>query len=284
LLTVAARTYPPYGDSPTATYLMFAALQNLLDQVNIMTYDLSGPYPGWVTWFNSPIYDGGYRFPSSGGLVPSVDGSVGNFIANGMSPAKLGIGIAFYGYVWTGASGTPTGGVTQPRQSWVVAPTATAFAYDDLMADYYQTNLYHWDLSAQAAWLSITNANPTNDAFIKAYKEYAKRKGLANASTVVTNDPMEATYVGIHMWKQAVEKGKSTDTDKVITAMSGQTFKAPSGFELMMDPTNHHLHKPVFIGEIRPDGQFNVVWKTKEPIRAQPWSPFVPGNESKQNM
>jgi urea transport system substrate-binding protein len=46
---------------------------------------------------------------------------------------------------------------------------------------------------------------------------------------------------------------------------------------------NHHLHKPVMIGEVRPDGQFGVVWKTKEPIRAQPWSPFIPGNESKPN-
>src|SRR5271157_4340222 len=57
-----------------------------------------------------------------------------------------------------------------------------------------------------AAWNYFESLkNPTNDAFIKAYKEYAKKKGLANASTVVTNDPMEATYVGIHMWKQAVE-------------------------------------------------------------------------------
>src|SRR5208282_5212354 len=81
LLTVAAGAYPPYGDPPTAEYTMFASLQNQFDQINIMTYDLSGPYSGWVTWFNSPIYDGGYRFPSSGGLVPSVDGAVGNFIA-----------------------------------------------------------------------------------------------------------------------------------------------------------------------------------------------------------
>ncbi len=126
--------------------------------------------------------------------------------------------------------------------------------------------------------------NPANAAFIKAYREYAKKKGLPGADKVVTNDPMEATYVGIHMWKQAVEKAKTTDVDKVIAAVSGQTFKAPSGFTLKMDETNHHLHKPVFIGEIRPDGQFNVVWKTKAPIRAQPWSPFIPGNEGKQNM
>ena len=95
---------------------------------------------------------------------------------------------------------------------------------------------------------------------------------------------MEATYVGMHMWKQAVEKAKTTDVDKVIEAMGGQKFKAPCGFELTMDKTNHHLHKPVMIGEIRGDGQFNVVYKTKGPIRAQPWSPFIAGNESKQKI
>jgi urea transport system substrate-binding protein len=136
-----------------------------------------------------------------------------------------------------------------------------------------------------AAWnYFMSLKNPTNDAFVKKYRAYAKKKGLPNAGKVVTNDPMEATYVGIHMWKQAVEKAKSTDVDKVIAAMGGQTFKAPSGFVLTMDPTNHHLHKPVFIGEIRPDGQFSVVWKTKEPVRAQPWSPFLAGNEGKQSM
>ncbi|MBL8470462.1 MAG: urea ABC transporter substrate-binding protein [Rhodocyclaceae bacterium] len=136
-----------------------------------------------------------------------------------------------------------------------------------------------------AAWnyfMSLKNAE--NDAFVKKYKDWAVKAKLPNADKVVTNDPMEATYVGIHMWKQAVEKAKSTDTDKVIAAMGGQTYKAPSGFTLTMDKTNHHLHKPVYIGEIRADGQFNVVWKTKEPIRAQPWSPFIPGNESKQKL
>ena len=126
--------------------------------------------------------------------------------------------------------------------------------------------------------------NPTNDAFIKMYRDYAKVKKLANADKVVTNDPMEATYIGIHMWKQAVEQIKSTDTDKVIEAMGGQKFMAPCGFEVTMDKTNHHLHKPVFIGEVRADGQFNVVWRTKGPLRAQPWSPFIPGNESKQKI
>ena len=136
-----------------------------------------------------------------------------------------------------------------------------------------------------AAWNYFQSLkNPQNDAFVKKYRAWAKKRKLPNADKVVTNDPMEATYVGIWMWKQAVEKAKTTSTDAVITAMSGQTFKAPSGFTLTMDPTNHHLHKPVYIGEIRPDGQFNVVWKTKAPIRAQPWSPFITGNEAKQTL
>ncbi len=136
-----------------------------------------------------------------------------------------------------------------------------------------------------AAWNYFESVkNPVNAAFIKKWKAYAVAKKLPNANTVVTNDPMEATYVGLYMWKQAVEKAKSTDTDKVIAAMAGQTFKAPSGYTLEMDATNHHLHKPVMIGEIKADGQFNVVNKTKTTIRAQPWSPYIPGNEGKQKM
>ena len=135
-----------------------------------------------------------------------------------------------------------------------------------------------------AAWNYFESIkNPENTAFIKLYKDWAKKKNLPNADTVVTNDPMEATYIGIHMWAQAVEKAKSTDTDKVIAAMAGQKFKAPDGFEIEMDPKNHHLHKPVFIGEVKADGQFNVVWKTKGPIKAQPWSPYIPGNDKKKD-
>ncbi|WP_305073712.1 urea ABC transporter substrate-binding protein [Propionivibrio sp.] len=135
-----------------------------------------------------------------------------------------------------------------------------------------------------AAWNYFQSLkNGENSKFIKMYKDWAVKQKLPNASTVVTNDPMEATYIGIHMWKQAVEKAKSTDVDKVIAAMAGQTFKAPSGFEVKMDEKNHHLHKPVFIGEVKADGQFNVVWKTPGPVKAQPWSPFIAGNDKKKD-
>jgi len=132
-----------------------------------------------------------------------------------------------------------------------------------------------------AAWnYFMSLRNPTNDKFKKQWAAWVKDNNLPGGTKRVTNDPMEATYVGIHMWKQAVEKAKSTDVDKVRVAMIGQKFAAPSGFVLEMDG-NHHLHKPVMIGEVRADGQFNVVWATKTTIRAQPWSPYISGNEGK---
>ncbi|SPE61028.1 Chitinase-like protein (modular protein) [Verrucomicrobia bacterium] len=165
LLTVAAQAYPVYGDPP-AQYTMFAMLQSQLDQINIMTYDLSGAWEGWVTWYNSPIYDGGFEFPNTTELVPSVDGSVANFRTNGVAPGKLGIGLPFYGDVWTHGAGTSTGGTSLPRQSWSNAPTVSAVTYSTIMSSYYQSNLYHWDAVAQAAYLSITNVVPTNDIFL----------------------------------------------------------------------------------------------------------------------
>jgi len=136
-----------------------------------------------------------------------------------------------------------------------------------------------------AAWnYFMSLKNPTNDEFIKKWTAYAKAKNIAgHKDKPLTNDPMEAAYIGMHMWKQAVEKVKTTDVDKVIPAVGGQSFKAPSGFTIKMDEKNHHLHKPVFVGEVKADGQFNVVWKTPGPIKAKPWSPYIPGNDKKKD-
>ena len=135
-----------------------------------------------------------------------------------------------------------------------------------------------------AAWnYFMSLKNPSNDAFKKQWAAYAKAKKLPGADRPLTNDPMEAAYIGIHMWAQAVAKAKTTDVDKVIAAVNGQTFAAPNGFTIKMDEKNHHLWKPVFIGEVQKDGQFNVVWKTKGPIRAQPWSQYIEGNDKKKD-
>ncbi|MES2959891.1 MAG: urea ABC transporter substrate-binding protein [Pseudomonadota bacterium] len=136
-----------------------------------------------------------------------------------------------------------------------------------------------------AAWNYFQSIKaPANTAFIKKWSDYAKAKGIAgHKDKALTNDPMEATYIGFQMWAAAVKKAGSTDTDKVIAAMAGQTFTAPSGITSKMDEKNHHLHKSVFIGEIKADGQFNVVWKTAGPVKAQPWSPFIPENKGKKD-
>ena len=136
-----------------------------------------------------------------------------------------------------------------------------------------------------AAWNYFQSIkSPANTEFIKKWAAYAKAKNIAgHKDKPLTNDPMEATYIGINMWAAAVKKAGSTDTDKVIAAMAGQTFTAPSGITSTMDEKNHHLHKSVFIGEIKADGQFNVVWKTPGPVKAQPWSPFIPENKGKKD-
>ena len=133
-----------------------------------------------------------------------------------------------------------------------------------------------------AAWnyfMSIENSE--NKAFIKKWNSYVKKNKLPGGSKRVTNDPMEATYIGIKMWAQAAEQAGTTNVDAVRQAIGGQTVKSPSGFEITMDAKNHHLHKPVVIGEIQEDGQFEVVWKTEGPIRAEAWSPFIPDSAKK---
>ena len=133
-----------------------------------------------------------------------------------------------------------------------------------------------------AAWNYFMSIDtPENREFVKKWKAYVKKHNLPGGDKRVTNDPMEATYIGIKMWAQAVLQAGTTDVDAVRQAMGYQTFKAPSGYEIRMDPKNHHLHKPVFIGEIREDGQFDIVWQTDGPIRAEPWSPYLPDSAKK---
>ncbi|MDS4059684.1 MAG: urea ABC transporter substrate-binding protein, partial [Candidatus Contendobacter sp.] len=104
-----------------------------------------------------------------------------------------------------------------------------------------------------AAWnYFMSIKNKANDAFIKEWHAFIKNPKR------VTNDPMEAHYIGFNMWVKAVEKAKTTDPDKVIDAMIGIEFPNLTGGVAKMLP-NHHLTKPVFIGEIQADGQFDVV-------------------------
>ena len=121
-----------------------------------------------------------------------------------------------------------------------------------------------------AAWNYFQSVKgKANVSFIKQWHAYTKDP------KAVTNDPMEATYTGFTMWTQAVTKAGTTDVDKVREALYGQTAMAPSGYlETMLK--DHHLSKPVMIGEIKANGQFSIVYKTPKTVDGDPWSPFIP--------
>jgi chitinase len=178
LLTVAV--------PPSAPVSLIASVSAHFDQINLMTYDLSGAYGGWVTWFNSPLYNGSYNFPSTGEPVPSVDEITTDFITGGVPAGKLGIGVAFTGYIWSGGAGTTTGGAALPRQAWTTAPAVSRASYNEIMALGYPAGNFHYDTNAQAAYISVDNGGSSNDRFISYDDErvcqskvsYARNRGL----------------------------------------------------------------------------------------------------------
>jgi urea transport system substrate-binding protein len=124
-----------------------------------------------------------------------------------------------------------------------------------------------------AAWNYFQSIeDPANAEFIARWKEFTKNPKR------VSNDPMEAHVIGFTMWVKAVEKAGTTDPDAVIDALPG--IEAPNltgGISRMLP--NHHITKPVFIGEIRDDGQFDVVWKTDDLVPGDAWSDYLPGSK-----
>ncbi len=120
-----------------------------------------------------------------------------------------------------------------------------------------------------AAWNYFESIDtPENKAFIKAWHDFTKNPKRT------TNDPMEAHYIGFNMWVKAVEKTGDPAPDKVIDALPGiKQANLTGGTSEML--VNHHITKPVFIGEIKDDGMFDVVWKSAGLIPGEPWSKYV---------
>ncbi len=126
-----------------------------------------------------------------------------------------------------------------------------------------------------AAWNYFESVkNPTNTGFIKEWHTFIKNDKRT------TNDPMEATYIGFKMWTQAVLQAGTTNVDAVRQAMYGQKVKNLTGGVAVMN-SNHHLSKPVLIGEIQANGQFDTVWQTKGVIKADAWSPYLAEDKGK---
>jgi urea transport system substrate-binding protein len=119
-----------------------------------------------------------------------------------------------------------------------------------------------------AAWNYFQTVDtPANKKFVDAFKaKYGEDR--------VTNDPMEAAYIMVYLWKQAVEKaGTADDLEKVRAAAVGQEFDAPEG-KVKMN-ANHHISKTVRIGQVRDDGMFDVVWSSKGSVDPVPWNQYV---------
>ncbi|MCU1334586.1 MAG: urtA [Bryobacterales bacterium] len=124
-----------------------------------------------------------------------------------------------------------------------------------------------------AAWNYFESIKtPANTAFINQWHTFIKNPKRT------TNDPMEAHYIGFNLWVKAVEKAKSTDVEKVLAALPGlETPNLTGGIAKVLP--NHHITKPVYIGEVKADGQFNVVWKSAGTVPGDAWSDFLPGSK-----
>ena len=124
-----------------------------------------------------------------------------------------------------------------------------------------------------AAWNYFESINaPSNKAFINQWHTFIKNPKRT------TNDPMEAHYIGFNLWAKAVEKAKTTDVEKVLAALPGlETPNLTGGIAKVLP--NHHITKPVYIGEVKADGQFNVVWKSAGTVPGDAWSDYLPGSK-----
>jgi len=124
-----------------------------------------------------------------------------------------------------------------------------------------------------AAWNYFQSVeSPANAEFIAKWKAF-----VADADRT-TNDPMEAHYVGFNLWAKAVEKAGTTDVDAVLAALPGTTTPNLTGGMAEVLP-NHHITKPVYIGEVQANGQFDVVWQTDDTVPGDAWSDYLPGSE-----
>jgi chitinase len=160
---------------------MFGRIYEMFDQINLMTYELSGPFPGFRSWYNSNLYGDPSSKMEDGSDYPSSDQMIKQFISAGVPASKLAVGIAFGGHIWTGVSG--------PRQSLKGYKFSNYDDGDDyraLMDQYYSPAVYHWDPVAHASYLSIPATAHSLAMFIPYDGDrdavdkvaYAKQKGL----------------------------------------------------------------------------------------------------------
>ncbi len=173
------------------------------DQINMMTYDMSDPHDGDVTWFDSPLCNGGFLFPKYNLPAYCIEMFVDDCLAAGIPAKKLGIGICMDALVWKGGEGVSvTDGVTGPRQTWTTAPShphqgAQRYSYAEMMHKFYRPENYHWDEVAQVPYLSIDLPGAAGDMFISFNDERAVKAKI--------NFMKEKKLGGFIIWELAAD-------------------------------------------------------------------------------
>ncbi len=177
LMTVPVGWVNSNFQKPATADSFFGSIAPLFDRIDIMSYDMEWPADGWKSWFTSPLHG------DSGTTPSSIDSSVDFYLACGVPRSKLGVGIGFYGECWKN--------VTEPRQT--IGPTASrnnddnTFTYHNIITKYYSAANYHYDATAESAYLGSSSAfGPGNCNFL-SYEDaasvtakgvYANRNGL----------------------------------------------------------------------------------------------------------
>ena len=174
----SAGARPLLSLSADGSAAFWTEMHESFDQINLPTYEYSRPGQGWVAWHSSPIYDGGQTFRYTSQPLPSIDAEVSSYLDEGVPPEKLGIAISFYGCVWQGQ-------VSRPADAWQDdAPQFECIDSAEVMARYDVDRYSAWDEQAQASYLGINDAQPSefvswDDARAIASKfAYARQKGL----------------------------------------------------------------------------------------------------------
>lgn len=180
---------------------LLASVQDKIDQINIMTYDMATIWQ-CETWHDSALYDGGYKYQTTGGAMFSVDNVVKTFTTAGIPAHKLGLGISLEARIWQGGTfAGSSNGALQPRQLWDNSANCSTSAkrpknwndnttpregFAELMKNRYQPTYYKWDNATRMPYLSIDKSNSADDMFI-SYNDprsvsekvnYVKNKGL----------------------------------------------------------------------------------------------------------
>src|SRR5262249_26729302 len=139
----------------------FAQVAPLVDQFNMMTYQMADNWGGWVSWHQAALYGQAGNHPSS------VSSSAQAYVAAGVPAAKIGIGLAFYGSCWRG----PTALLQTLASSWGVVASDNVMSYANIMSQYYTSAAYQWDATAKAGYLSFSSTTGPQQCTLVSYED-----------------------------------------------------------------------------------------------------------------